>query len=275
MKVNMDKWDLNIQTVPRIFEDMTSPHINLAESTVLDFGCGLGIKTLGIALNTPAAKVIGMDINDEFSTLKETYDELGNEQEFPRNLSFAHVAPGEFPDFQGQVDCIFSWSVFEHISRPLIPEILSRSRDLLSESGVSFLQINPLFYSPFGSHLNSLIDEPWAHLLHQDNLLKETLYATTKRTGHSGIKGSLAPNAAVTQGVRDGLWNCYRTLNKLTLPDLEAFIVEAGFDIVDKVVGKTKHVPPKRLLNIYREDVLRTESIRLVFRKRKARKTWF
>ena len=275
MKVNMDMWDLNVQTVPRIFEKMISPHINLAESTVLDFGCGLGVKTLGIALNTPAAKVIGMDINDEFSTLKETYDALGREQEYPRNLSFAHVAPGEFPDLQEGVDCIFSWSVFEHISYPLIPEILSASRDLLSDTGVAFLQINPLYFSPFGSHLNSLIDEPWAHLLLQDNILKETLYATTKRTGHSGIKGSLAPGAAVTQGVRNGLWNCYRTLNKLTLPDLEALIVEAGYDIVDKVVGKTKHKPPKRLLSIFHEDILRTESVRLVFRKSKQRRKWF
>ncbi len=35
---------------------------------------------------------------------------------------------------------------------------------VLAQDGILFIQIEPLYQSPFGSHLLRLIPEPWAHL---------------------------------------------------------------------------------------------------------------
>ena len=66
----------------------------------------------------------------------------------------------------GQVaaDAIYSWSVFEHIPREQIPGIMEDLYALLPAAGLFFLQIEPLYFSPFGSHLRRFIDTPWAHL---------------------------------------------------------------------------------------------------------------
>ncbi len=50
-----------------------------------------------------------------------------------------------------------SWSTFEHVQRDQLAPIF---RDLLHAclrpGGYFFVQIEPLFYSPFGSHLRAM-----------------------------------------------------------------------------------------------------------------------
>ncbi|WP_419606439.1 hypothetical protein, partial [Thiolapillus sp.] len=63
------------------------------------------------------------------------------------------------------VDAVFSWSVFEHVPQSQIPVIFADLYNSLHKGGLFFLQIEPLYYSPWGSHLRRFIDVPWAHLL--------------------------------------------------------------------------------------------------------------
>ncbi len=267
--VNKEKWESNFNIAPHVIYNELQGIIELKNKKIIDFGCGLGIKTLGVAHHYYPKRIVGIDISDAlFKDIEENAIDCGYTNRLPSSLSFTKIAPGKPIDLGFQPDCIFSWSVFEHIRQDFLLEIFLDHFALLKDDGVIFLQINPLFCSPHGNHLNSWIDEPWAHLSYQTNVFQEMLYRNSQNSHMAGIR---AHNGDIVQAYKEkpGPWNCYTTLNRITVPQLKRIVQSAGFKIIKETVSQTKLIPDESLLEIYHESILQTEGIRLVLKKKK------
>jgi hypothetical protein len=125
----------------------------------------------------------------------------------------------------------------------------------LKPDGVFMMQISPLYYSAFGSHLAPWIPEPWAHLVMQDDAYEKALFEARDAT--SGVEES-SMNLA---DVRRAVWNTYHTLNKMTAPRLERIAVAAGLRIVRDYRTQNEHPIPDFLKDLYDEQILLTEQI--------------
>ena len=219
-------------------------------SRILDFGCGQGIAALGFALRHPATHVSGIDIG----RFQDKLQQMSQQQlrlDVPDNLSF-HVADGvslPFPD--SSLDLVYSWSVFEHIRRDLLPSILADLLRVLKPDGQLFIQVDPLYFSPRGAHLYGILDEPWVHLLHQHDVLRDKIMASSGN-----------------QAGKEYLLMQYETLNRLTGDELLNEVTTAGFDVNRRHFTQVEITPPDQLLNIYRSEVLMTNSIYLLATQR-------
>ena len=105
--------------------------------------------------------------------------------------------------------------MFEHVSQEVVASRLRNIKSLLRPNGVVFIQVSPLYYSSEGSHMKPWIPLPWAHLLQQSSRFEEQLMARVADPREAEI-----------------LWMVYKTLNKMTAPQLRRKMEEAGFDIL-------------------------------------------
>ena len=241
-----------------------SAHLDLSQAKLLDFGCGDGITALGVALKSECPRLTGIDITRAFKDLPTlAQSQLGLSQ-VPPSLDFLQVEAGK-PLPIDTLDGIYSWSVFEHIDRPHLPAIVADLFRVLRPGGVAFIQIEPLYYSAFGSHLQRLIPEPWAHLKLPDEALERRVL---------GFEGELreedrdlAAADGVTPAFKQWLMREYRTLNHLTANELIELFSEAGFEIIEAHRGQRPETPPDELLAQYDADLLTTNEVRLVARK--------
>lgn len=217
---------------------------------ILDFGCGQGIAALGFALRHPETHVSGIDIGQFHDKLQQmSQQHLG--RGLPANLTF-HVADGgPLPFDDGSLDLVYSWSVFEHIRRDLLPSILGELSRVLKPDGQLFIQVDPLYFSPKGAHLYVILDEPWVHLLHQ----------------HDVLRGKIMSPAG-DQAKKERRLMQYESLNRITADELVNEVLMGGFDVKRRQVTQVEATPPEQLLNIYRREVLTTNSICLLATKR-------
>ena len=164
----IENFDVHYETVPRIFKNRVESLIGNGSSdmTLLDFGCNYGIKTLGISSVMSFKEVIGCDINENFTLLQGIVQSHDNNIEIPTNLSFFRIRPGQSIAGRVRANIVFSWSVFEHVDRKIVETVLRDLYCSMRPNGIFFLQINPLFYSPYGSHICKIVGgPPWVHLL--------------------------------------------------------------------------------------------------------------
>jgi ubiquinone/menaquinone biosynthesis C-methylase UbiE len=232
--------------------------------TVLDFGCGDGITALGVASRIKA-HVVGLDLDEaSFKQLPRFSGENVGTEILPANLAFrVNALDKPFPIPNGSVDFIYSWSVFEHLSNPSF--VLGEFRRILKPGGSLLIQIEPLFYSPFGSHLQRLVDEPWAHLLYsEDEFLRRAQEAQDKVA--LGQQDALYRTNAF-EDVKRYLIGEYKTLNKITADDLLKQVVTAGFEVVLHRNFLVDLTPPIALLAQYPKESLLTNEIVLVLRR--------
>ena len=100
---------------PDIIEDWLSEHGGLAGRDVLEFGCGEGTMSLGMALRKETRRVVGVEILD---VLKQCLHLARREirlESLPANLDLFQITPGQQLLQFGQFDLVYSWSVFEHV----------------------------------------------------------------------------------------------------------------------------------------------------------------
>lgn len=225
----------------------TKDYGGLKGKKVLDFGCGEGTSAAGIAL-LHGAMVHGVDINSEAkqcaSFLK---DHLGIEP--PEHLTFQEITPGGAIDCDG-FDCIFSWSVFEHVSNRLYADVLADLFSRLKPGGLFFMQISPLYFSPEGSHLWSIGYGKWEHLICQHS---EVIEDITK----SGLE----------EATVESLIAMFDTLNRVTAEDVLERFTMAGFELLGKQIDQIDFEPPEALLRAYTRDALTTFQIVALFRR--------
>ena len=156
--------------------DWLSAEMDLdSASSILDFGCGGGVTTLGVALRYPSVEVHGVDIGDKFLQLPDLAKEQLHLQQLPDNLHFHRIQPLQPLAEKHAVDAVFCWSVFEHVPQSHLPAIFADLYNTIGDGGLFFLQIEPFYYSPWGSHLRRFVDTPWAHLLWSSGQLHDAV----------------------------------------------------------------------------------------------------
>ena len=236
--------------VPGFLAQWIKPDARLDGIDILDFGCGPGITALALALNHRPRRVVGVDITpDPESCLAIARAHLGLEK-LPANLELHRVTPGFLHRDDDRFDFAYSWSVFEHVDERLIDGVLELIRSSLKPRGLFLAQIAPLYYSAEGSHLSHKVEEPWAHLLHQHDVLHEKLIAATP-----------------DERERQTLWGTYQTLNRLTAGELRAHMEASGFEVLRTYAPRDERPVPPRLKAIFSDEVLTTAQILMVARR--------
>ena len=234
--------------LPNIIEEWISDFGGLAGKRVLDFGCGEGITALGIATTKSPSLVIGVDINresDECVSLARRHLTLEN---LPSNLYFEEITRGQISSYE-EFDLVYSWSVFEHIEQDLFDSVIQGLRSKLKPRGHLFIQIQPLYFSPTGSHLWALGYEKWEHLTKQTDYI------------HAELFKKLDQKAAAD------LWSTFITLNKITSPTLKEKVCAQGFKLVKEYETKSEIRPTSELLHVYSESALVTDQVVLLLQK--------
>jgi SAM-dependent methyltransferase len=124
--------------------------------TVLDFGCGLGIDTVDLAVHG-AERVIGIDIRQRCLQMAAA------------RAATANVADGCVfaTTWEQPVDVIVCVDSFEHFADPV--SVLATMRQLLKPGGQVLVSFGPPWQHPLGGHVYSIF--PFSHLVFPDAAL--------------------------------------------------------------------------------------------------------
>ena len=239
-----------------------------ASSTLLDFGCYDGITGLGLVLRHRWRRVVGVDVDPGFEALPRLAREQIRVERLPRALEFRRIEPSESLRGIGRVDAVMSWSVFEHVERSILDRVVADFHTVLAPGGYCFLQVDPLFFSPQGSHLGRFATAPWAHLRMAEDELESFVMAAAPGT---------VPPDEITEQFRSMsfdeykrfIFRHYRELNRVTADELLALFARNGFDLVWEKRRRTAEPIPDELAGRYDEDLLRTCEIFALFRARR------
>ena len=248
--------DIVLAEVPR--------HCTLGGCRILDFGCGDGAASLGVALQV-GAEVAGVDLARSFDHLPALAKKNLYLEQLPANLSFHEVLPDRpLPFADGFADLVYSWSVFEHVAdaRASLVEIARVTKP----GGYLFTQIDPLFYSPYGSHLWRLVREPWAHLrLTNDEL---TALASAAPNDIPASEQDVLYRTNTFDDVKRYLLKEYSRLNRITADQLCELVSGAGFRLCNKkLTFADEQVPDELLAKGYSKEQLMTQQIVLLARR--------
>lgn len=220
--------------------------VDLNQARILDFGCGQGIAAASFALRHPGAAVVGFDIepvsNDVLVKAYQT--QLG--RDLPPNVSFISAPAGDLPP-QKPFNLIYAWSVFEHVQEDLMVDLFKTLKSRLAPGGLLFVQINPLYFSPRGSHLYNYFKSPWHHLILSLDILREGVLSD-------------APTSK-----RNREWSQFLQLNRLTASDIVGRASAAGLSLVKEQRFTTDTAPPPRLTRVYDKSALMTTEIVALF----------
>jgi hypothetical protein len=239
--------------------------LDLRTAKLLSFGCGDGITDLGLVLRYGAADIYGIDIRREYDKLKRISREQLGLRRVPRSLRFDTIKPGTPLRDRMQVNGIFSWSTFEHIQKDQLEPIARDLFNTLLPGGFFFLQIEPLFYSPFGSHLRRYDDVPWHHLLASDD---ELWRVVQEHQGDiDGAERDFGFDDFGVEGYKKFVFNEYRTLNRLTADQLVDLMTSVGFSVVKQERRRVEMPVPEALQGRYPNDDLLTNEIILLLAK--------
>ena len=251
-----------------VVHEALSPVCNPAAAALLDFGCYDGTTGLGLLLRHDWKRVIGVDIDPGFDALPRLSREQIGLQRLPQGLQFRRIAPGESLQPVGRVDAIMSWSVFEHIDRKILDWVVADFHSVLAPGGHCFVQIDPLYFSPQGSHLGRFAAQPWAHLRMADDELEQFVMAAAPET---------VPADEITEQFRSMsfdeykrfIFRHYQELNRITADELLSLFARNGFELVWEKRRRTTEEIPAELLGRYDDDLLRTCEIFALFRSKR------
>jgi SAM-dependent methyltransferase len=188
--------------------------LELAGKAIADIGCGDGIIDLGIVHRGSPAKLTGFDIvptNDEH--LLEEARRFGVAESLPTQLEFVASGETSLPADDGSFDIALSWSAFEHVDDPR--GVFREIRRILKPDGVFFLQLWPFYHSERGSHLWDWFPEPFHHLMQDD----------------ADIAARMRAGGPHDPGWTEYMLQEFRTLNRVTLDELQAEMVAVGLAV--------------------------------------------
>lgn len=240
------------------------PPLDPAATTLLDFGCYDGITALGLMLRHGWKHVVGVDIDPGFAALPRLAQQQIGLARLPDRLRFVRIAPGESLAAAGRVGAIMTWSVFEHVERSILDRVVADFHSALAPGGLCFVQIDPLYYSPQGSHLGRFATAPWAHLRMSEAALQEFVLAAAPGT---------VPADEITEQFRSMsfdeykrfIFRHYQELNRITADELVALFKRNGFELLWQKRRRTEEPIPAELRGCD-EDLLRTCEVFALFR---------
>jgi 2-polyprenyl-3-methyl-5-hydroxy-6-metoxy-1,4-benzoquinol methylase len=240
--------------------------LDMRTARLLNFGCGDGITDLSLVLRHGATAIHGIDIRREYTKLPRIASEQLGMRRIPAALTFETIAPGaRLSDRHSGIDGIMSWSTFEHVQRDQLLPILQDLHACLRPGGVFFLQIEPLFHSPYGSHLRRYDEVPWHHLLVSEEVLWSTIEAHEGPINAEEVDFGFADFGV--DGYKRFVFKEYQQLNRLTADELVDLVRQAGFVVEQQERRSVDLLPPQQLLVQYSESVLRNNEIFLLLRK--------
>jgi len=111
---------------------------DLAQTSVLDFGCGWGRLTRMIARDLEPGRLFGCDPVEDIL-------ELTRESRVPANLARSEFLPESLP-FEEKFDLVFSFSVFTHISEAAHMASLKAIHHGLEPGGLFVVTVRPPAY---------------------------------------------------------------------------------------------------------------------------------
>lgn len=237
--------------------------LDVRRARLLNFGCGDGITDLALALRHGATAIHGVDIRREYAKLPRIAREQLGLARLPAALTFETIAPGApLAGRHAGMDGIVSWSTFEHVARGQLLPILRDLHACLRPGGVFFLQIEPLFHSPWGSHLRRYDDVPWHHLLAGEEALWQTIEAFEGEPTPDEVDFGFADFGP--EGYKRWVFSEYQALNRLTADELVALAAQAGFTVRRQERRQVDLPIPDVLLRQYPEELLRNNEILLL-----------
>ena len=240
--------------------------LDVRSARLLNFGCGDGITDLALVLRHGAAAIHGVDIRREYAKLPRIAREQLGMARIPAALSFETITPGApLAGRHGGVDGIMSWSTFEHVQRDQLLPILRDLHACLRAGGVFFLQIEPLFFSPFGSHLRRYIDVPWQHLLVPEDDLWRAIEAHQGTIDAQEVDFGFADFGV--EGYKRFVFKEYQQLNRLTADELVDLAVQAGFSVLRQERRRVDMAVPAALHGRYPDDWLTNNELLLLLGK--------
>lgn len=243
-----------------------SSSLHVPTARLLNFGCGDGITDLALVLRHGATDIHGVDIRREYAKLPRIARQQLGMARIPAALSFETIMPSApLAGRHAGVDGIMSWSTFEHVRRDQLLPILRDLYACLRPGGVLFLQIEPLFHSPFGSHLRRYDDVPWHHLLVSDEALWRNIEAHQGPIDSAEVDFGFADFGA--EGYKRFVFKEYQQLNRLTADELVTMSRQAGFEVLREERRHVDFPIPPALLERYPEDLLRNNEIFLLLGK--------
>jgi len=233
----------------RVIKALLGDMHDLGSARILDFGCGDGIAAASFALRHPSSQVSGIDIlevsADRLRTLFSDQTGLG----LPPNLSLDSHSPGSLPAELHNLDIIYAWSVFEHVPFAEVVPTLKLLHDRLGPKGSIVVQIEPLYFSPYGSHLRRYLSRPWEHLERQLDDIRRKVFAGDR------------PAAT-----NERAWEQFISLNRATADDIVAAAAEAGLAVIHQSRSETSELIPDRLKDVYSASALMTTEVQIVLK---------
>lgn len=237
--------------------------LDLRRARLLNFGCGDGITDLALALRHGATAIHGVDIRREYAKLPRIAREQLGLARVPSALSFETIVPAApLAGRQRRFDGLISWSTFEHVARAQLLPILRDLHACLRPGGVFFLQIEPLFHSPFGSHLRRYVELPWHHLLLPQDALWRMVEAHQGPIAAAEVDFGFADFGV--EGYKRFVFDEYLALNRLTADELVDLSAQAGFRLLRQERRQVDLAIPEPLLAQYPEALLRNNEILLL-----------
>ena len=240
--------------------------LDLPTARLLNFGCGDGITDLALMLRHGATAIHGVDIRREYAKLPRIAREQLGMSRIPAGMTFETIQPGApLAGRQPLVDGIMSWSTFEHVQRDQLAPIFSDLYACLRPGGYFFIQIEPLFYSPFGSHLRRYIETPWQHLLVSADDLWRAIEQHKGPMAADEVDFGFADFGV--DGYKKFVFNEYRALNLLTADELVEITTSAGFKLVRQERRSVDMDIPQALRGKYPDELLLNNEIFLLLGK--------
>ena len=252
------------ETVAQIVMSEVPRSCLMKGSKVLDFGCGDGAATLGVASHSEAS-VVGVDLMRSFAHLPALAEQNLGKKDLPSNLTFMQNQIDQPLAIADQsIDLVYSWSVLEHVSN--VAGVMAECARIIKPKGYLFIQIDPLFHSPFGSHLQRLIKQPWAHLLYEeDEYLR--LVSEAKDDVPLDQQDTLYRNNNFAD-VKRYLIGEYQRLNRIEAKQLTEIVTSAGFDLISTKFIMAEGVEPSaNLIEKYSLELLMTQQIVILGQK--------
>jgi ubiquinone/menaquinone biosynthesis C-methylase UbiE len=191
----------------------------LMRGRVLDVGCGDGVTDLGIALRYGPKELIGIDPFKGFERLPQILADhhLGH-MAMPKNLKFMAEDGNALPFPDNSFDALISWGSVEHMAGGY-DRALNEMRRVLKPDGLLFIAPG-LFYSNIGHHLGEFSTEPFFHLTHTHDEVRDIVFNSTPQfMDRSGLFAK-----------REEYWQWYSELNKITVPKFDEELRALGFE---------------------------------------------
>ena len=209
----------------QVLDFLDSPD-GLVNRTVADVGSGDGVIDLGLTIKGRPRRLVGYDVRPtDTDALRRMAAAAGVGAELPEALSFETSRVDQLPSEDDMFDVVITWSVFEHVSRPV--RMLSEISRVLKPDGILFLQVWPFFYSEHGGHLWPHYDEEFPHLRRTDEEIREHL------------RGRRGTDASRRDAVDE-----YESLNRITVDQLHAAILAAGLTVTKlELLTASVHIP--------------------------------